>query len=165
MASACSFDVVSKVDMAEVKNAVNQAMAEIKQRYDFKGSDAEISLDQKQGAITLTADSEPQIKSVEDILESKLVKRDVPLKALVRGAVEKAAGGAVRQVIKLQQGIPVDKAREIVKFIKGLKLKVQSSIKDEQVRVSGKKRDDLQDVITMLKEKDFGVHMQFTNYR
>lgn len=165
MAKESSFDIVSRVDLAEVKNAVNQAMAEIKQRYDFKGSKAEITLDQKENAINILADSEPQTKTVIDILQSKLIKRGVPIQALEYGKVEDAAGGMARQSIKLQQGIPTEKAREIVKIIKGMKIKAQASIQDDQVRVSGKNKDDLQSVIAELKDRDLGIHMQFTNYR
>jgi hypothetical protein len=165
MAKDSSFDIVSKVDMAEVKNAINQATAEIKQRYDFKGSKAEITLDEKEGALTILADSEPQLTSVIDILQTKLIKRNVPIKALDYGTVEAAGGGQSRQKITLQQGIPIEKAREIVKMIKQMKTKVQASIQEDQVRVSGKNRDDLQAVIAMLKEHDFEIHMSFSNYR
>ena len=165
MAKDCSFDIVSKVDMNEVTNAVNQAMAEIKQRYDFKGSKAEIKLDAKAGSISILADSEPQLKTVIDILQTKLIKRKVAIKALQYGAVDKAGQGMVRQTITLQQGIPTEKAKEIVKVIKGLKLKAQAAIQEDQVRVSGKKRDDLQAVIEAIKDQDFDIDMQFTNYR
>ena len=165
MAKDSSFDIVSKVDMAEVVNAVNQATAEIKQRYDFKNSKAEIKLDKDAGTITILGDSEPQLKTVIDIVQSKLIKRSVPIKALQYGNVESASGGMSRQVITFQQGIPTDKAKEIVKIIKQMKRKVQASIQDDQVRVSGKKKDDLQTVIEEIKEKDLGIHMQFVNYR
>jgi len=165
MAKNCSFDVVSNVDLQEVKNAVNQAMMEIRQRFDFKGSKSEISLDEKVPALNLISDDDHKIKSVVDILESKLVKRKVSLKALSYGKVEPAGGNTVRQVIQLQQGIPQEKGKEIVKAIKGMKTKVQGQVMDDQVRVSGKNRDDLQAVIAELKEKDFGIAMSFTNYR
>ncbi|MDH5477952.1 MAG: YajQ family cyclic di-GMP-binding protein [Nitrospinota bacterium] len=165
MAKDSSFDIVSKVDMAEVQNAVNQATAEIKQRFDFKGSKAEITLDHKEGALTLLGDSEPQLKTIIDILQSKFIKRGVPIKALIYGDPEPASGGMSRQKITLQQGIPTEKAREIVKLIKQMKNKTQAAIQDDQVRVSGKNRDDLQAVIAMLKEKDFDIDMQFVNYR
>jgi len=165
MAKNCSFDVVSNVDLQEVKNAVNQAMMEIRQRFDFKGSKSEISLDEKIPALNLISDDDHKIKSVVDILESKLVKRKVSLKALSYGKVEPAGGNTVRQAIQLQQGIPQEKGKEIVKAIKGMKTKVQGQVMDDQVRVSGKNRDDLQAVIAELKEKDFGIAMSFTNYR
>jgi len=165
MAKDSSFDIVSKVDMAEVQNAINQATAEIKQRFDFKGSKAEISLDQKEGSITLLGDSQPQLHTIIDILQSKFIKRGVPIKALVYGDPEAAGGGMSRQKITLQQGIPIEKAREIVKMVKQLKNKTQASIQEDQVRISGKNKDDLQTVIAMLKENDLGINMQFVNYR
>jgi len=165
MAKNCSFDIVSNVDLQEVKNAVNQAMMEIRQRFDFKGSKSEISLDEKVPALNLISDDEHKIKTVVDVLESKLIKRKVSLKALSYGPVEPATGGTVRQTIQLQQGIPQEKGKEIVKVIKGMKTKVQGQVMDDQVRVSGKNRDDLQAVIAELKEKDFGIAMSFTNYR
>ncbi|MBI5816753.1 MAG: YajQ family cyclic di-GMP-binding protein [Nitrospinae bacterium] len=165
MAKDCSFDVVCKVEMMEVVNAVNQVVAEIKQRYDFKGSKAEVTLDQKESSITILADSEPQVGTVNDIVQSKLVKRGISLKALEYGEIERASGDMARQVIKLQQGIPIEKAKEIVKIIKGMKIKVNASIQDDQVRVAGKNRDDLQEVIAALKKTDLGIDMQFTNYR
>jgi len=165
MAKEATFDIVSNVDMAEVRNAVNQAVAEIRQRYDFKGSKAEINLDAKKSTITLLGDSEPQLKTIIDILQSKLIRRNVPIKAMRYGNPEHGAGGMARQVITLQQGIPTEKAKDIVKLIKGMKLKVQASIQENQVRVTGKKRDDLQAVISMLKDKEFDFDMQFVNYR
>ncbi|MDH5508856.1 MAG: YajQ family cyclic di-GMP-binding protein [Nitrospinota bacterium] len=165
MAKDSSFDIVSKVEMAEVQNAVNQATAEIKQRFDFKGSKAEIDLDQKEGSLTLMGDSEPQLKTIIDILQSKFIKRNVPIKALIYGDPEAAGGGMSRQKITLQQGIPIEKAREIVKLVKQMKNKTQASIQDDQVRVSGKNKDDLQAVMAMIKEQDFDIDMQFTNYR
>jgi hypothetical protein len=163
MAKDNSFDIVSHVDLAEVTNAINQAMKEIGQRFDFKGSQSRIELEGHE--IVLVADDEYKLKSVIDILQSKLVKRNVSLKALTYGKVEPAAGGTVRQRITLQQGIPVEKAREIVKFIKETKAKVQASINGNMVRVSGKDRDVLQEVIAKLRAHDFGIDMQFTNYR
>jgi hypothetical protein len=165
MARDSSFDIVSKVEMPEAVNAINQATAEIKQRYDFKGSKAEIKLDKDAGTITILGDSEPQLKTVIDIIQSKLIKRGVPIKALIYGNVESAAGGMSRQVITFQQGIPIEKAKEIVKIIKQMKVKVQASIQDDQVRCSGKKKDDLQMVMDELKGKDLGINMQFENYR
>ena len=158
-----SFDVVSSVDMQEMKNAIGQAMKEITTRFDLKGTGSNIELQGEQ--VILTSNEEGKIKAVRDVLEGRLVKRNVPLKALTFGAIEKALGGTARQVITLQKGIPSEKAREIVKIIKGSKLKVQASIQGEQVRVSGKNRDDLQSVIRMLKDTDLGIDMQFTNYR
>lgn len=160
-----SMDIVSEIDLSEVKNAVNQSMQEIHQRFDFKNSKSEITLEEKENTITIISDDEYKLKSVIDILQGKLIKRKIPVKGLSYGAVEPATGGTVRQVISIQQGIPQDKGKEIVKFIKGLGLKVQAQIMDDQLRVSGKKKDDLQTVMGELKEKDFGIAMSFTNYR
>jgi uncharacterized protein YajQ (UPF0234 family) len=165
MASEHTFDIVSKVNLQEVLNAVQHSMKEIRQRFDFKGSKSSIELDQGNNEITLISDDEYKLKSVIDVLESKLVKRKVSLKALNYGKIEDAASGTVRQVIKLQQGIPIEKSREIVKMIKNAKMKVQSEIQGDQVRVKGKKIDDLQAVISMIKEKDMGIHMEFVNFR
>ena len=165
MAKNCSFDIVSNVDLQEVKNAINQAVMEIRQRFDFKGSKSEINLDEKVPAINLVSDDEHKMKSVVDILEGKLIKRKVSLKALSHGQVEAAGGNTVRQAIQLQQGIPQEKGKEIVKAIKGMKIKVQGQVMDDQVRVTGKSRDDLQEVIAELNTKDFGIAMSFTNYR
>lgn len=165
MAEEHSFDIVCEVDLQEVSNAVNQAMKEIGQRFDFKGSKSSIELDKATRTLKLISDDEHKLKSVIDILQSKLVKRGIPLKALIYGKVEPAAGSTVRQVISLQQGIPQEKAKEIVKIIKDMKLKVTAEIQKDQVRVKGKKIDDLQEIILRLKEKDFGIHIQFTNYR
>ena len=151
--------------MAEVKNAVNQATKEITQRYDFKGTNSTIEIDEKEHTLVLATASEFTLRSLNDVLQQKLVKRSVSLKALSYGKVEPAAKDSVRQTVSLQQGIPIEKAREIVKFIKDTKLKVQASINGDFVRVSGKDRDTLQQVIAALKEKDFGIDMQFTNYR
>ena len=160
-----SFDIVSKVDLQEVSNAVHQAMKEIGQRFDFRGSKSDIELDMEKNEVVLKSDDEYRLKSVVDILQGKLVKRKISLKSLTYGKIESALAGTVRQVITLQQGIPVDKAKEIVKIIKGEKLKVQSEIQKDQVRVRAKKIDDLQAVISLLKEKDLGIHMEFINYR
>jgi uncharacterized protein YajQ (UPF0234 family) len=165
MAQQNTFDVVSKVDMAEVKNAVNQATKEITQRYDFKGTNSEIQLDEKEHKLVLATASEFTLKSLNDVLQQKLIRRSVSLKALSYGKVEPAAKDSVRQTVTLQQGIPMEKAREIVKFIKDTKLRVQASINGDFVRVAGKDRDTLQQVIAALKEKDFGIDTQFTNYR
>lgn len=163
--SNSSFDIVSEIDLMEMKNAISQAMMEIRQRFDFKNSKSEITLDEKENQLVLVSDDESKMKSVVDILQSKMVKRHIPLKALGYGKIEPALSNTVRQNIKLQKGIPQDKGKEIVKFIKSLGLKVQGQIMDDQVRVSGKSRDDLQTVIQKLKEKDFGVAMNFANYR
>ena len=161
-----SFDITSATDLAEVQNACNQTMLEIRQRFDFKGSKSQVELDQKKGQVTIDADDGHKLNSVIDILQSKLIKRKVSIKALDYGKVEPASGDAVRQTITIQQGIPQEKGKEIMKFIKGLGIKkVQAQIADDQVRVSGKDKDDLQTVITSLKEKDFGIDMSFTNYR
>jgi uncharacterized protein YajQ (UPF0234 family) len=165
MAEEHSFDIVCEVDMQEVSNAVNQAMKEIGQRFDFKGSKSNIELDKGKGTITLLSDDEQKLKSVIDILQSKLVKRGISLKALSYGKIEPAAGNTVRQIITLQQGIPQDKAKEMVKLIKDTKMKVNAEIQKDQVRVRAKKIDDLQAVIAKLKEKDFGIALQFANYR
>ena len=151
--------------MAEVKNAVNQAMKEITQRFDFKGTNSEIELNEKEHKLVLATASEFTLKSLTDVLEQKFVRRNVSLKALSYGKIEPAAKDSVRQTITLQQGIPMEKAKEIVKFIKDSKLKVQAQINGDFVRVSGKDRDALQQVIALLKQKDFGIDMQYTNYR
>ena len=164
MATDNSFDVVSKIDLQEVSNAIQQALKEIHTRFDLKDSKSEIAMDGKD-AITMASADEYKLKSVNDVFQQKLVKRHVPLKGLSYGAVEPAAGSTVRQKITLQQGIPIEKAREIVKAVKDSKLKVQVSIQGDTVRVSGKDRDTLQQVIALLKNKDFGIDMQFTNYR
>lgn len=163
MAKDCSFDIASKVDLQEVDNAVHQTTREISQRFDFKGSKAEVT--REGNSLKLSAEDEFKLKQILDILETKLVKRQVPLKALTRGQVQSALGGTVRQEITLQEGIPTEKAREIVKLIKGTKHKVQAQIQENQVRVSGRDRDELQAVITFLREQDLGIHMDFTNYR
>jgi uncharacterized protein YajQ (UPF0234 family) len=158
-----SFDVVSVVDMQEVDNAVNQAIKEIGQRYDFKGSKTEVTLEKD--AIKVVTDDDFRLKAVVDVLQSKFVKRGVSLKALQYGKVEPASGGLVRQMIAIQQGISKEKGREIIALVKGSKLKVQSQIQEEQVRVTGKNIDDLQEVIRLLKAKELGVDLQFVNMR
>ena len=160
-----TFDVVSKVEMPEVVNAIQQATKEIQTRYDLKDSKSRIDLNEKDHKIALASVDEFKLKAVIDILEQKLVKRKVPLKALTYGDVTPAAGSTVRQDISLQQGIPIEKAREIVKVVKDSKKKVQASIQGDLVRISGKDRDTLQEVIHLLREHDFGIDMQFTNYR
>jgi uncharacterized protein YajQ (UPF0234 family) len=165
MADEHTFDIACELDMQEVLNAVTQAEKEIGQRFDFKGSKSSIELDKGKALITLVSDDEFKLKSVIDILQSKLVKRGVSLKALTYGKIEQAAGSTVRQVITLQQGIPQEKSKEIVKIIKDTKLKVSAEIQKDQVRVRGKKIDDLQTLMALIKEKDLGIHLQFTNYR
>ena len=163
MAADNSFDIVCKVDMQEVTNGLDQARREIETRYDLKGSKNEVKLEETD--ITLMAADEMKLKAVIDILQSRLHKRGIPLKALDYGKVEEAAGGMLRQKIAIQQGIPIEKAKEIVRLIKDSKVRVQASIQEDQVRVSGKNRDDLQKIIALVKEKDLGVALQFTNYR
>jgi len=163
MAASNSFDVVSEVNMMEVSNAVQQAMKEIRQRFDFKGSVSDIRFEEE--TLTLDSDDESRLKAVIDVLTTKLVRRGVSLKALQYGKIEPATKGSVRQVVTIQKGIPVEKAKEIVKFIKGSGIRVQAQIQENQVRVNGKNRDDLQAVIGSLKAQDFGLDLQFTNYR
>jgi cyclic-di-GMP-binding protein len=158
-----TFDIVSKIDTQEVSNAIQQALKEIHQRFDLKDSKSDIAMD-KEG-ITLTSADEYKLKAVTDVLQGKLVKRNVPLKGLSYGTIEPAAGSTVRQKVTMQQGIPIEKARDIVKYIKDSKKKVQASIQGDLVRVSGKDRDTLQEIIALLRQKDFGIDMQFTNYR
>ena len=160
-----SFDVVSKVDLQEVSNAVQQASKEIATRFDFRGSASKIELTEKELQLVLSSDDEHKLKSVVDILETKLVRRGVAVKSLDYGRVEPAAGGTVRQVAKIQQGIPSEKAKEIVKAIKDRKLKVQASIQADQVRVAGRSKDELQSAMAVIKDGDFGLPLQFTNYR
>ena len=158
-----SFDIVSSVDLQEVKNAIAQATKEIQTRFDLKGSGSSVEL---QGEEILIASSDDfKLKAVKDVLEGRLVKRNVPLKALSFGTVDQALGGTVRQRVTLQKGIPIEKAREIVKIIKGTKLKVQAAIQGDQLRVSGKSKDDLQSVMQVLRGTDLGIDMQFTNRR
>lgn len=164
MAAENSFDIVSKVDLQEVSNAIQNALKEIHTRFDLKDSKSDIQLEGKEALVLSSAD-EYKLKAVTDILQSKLIKRGVPIKALSYGTVEPAAGSSVRQKITMQQGIPIEKAREIVKLIKDSKKKVQASIQGDTVRVSGKDRDALQEIIALLRGHDFGIDMQFTNYR
>jgi cyclic-di-GMP-binding protein len=163
MAKDESFDVVSQIDMQEVDNAVNQANAEIRQRFDFKNSSAAITVEDDH--LKVVADNDFMLNSVIDLLQTKLIRRKVPIKNLEYGKIEPAAGSTVRQLVKLKQGIETETAKQIVKDIKGLKIKVQAQIMDVQVRVSGKNRDDLQKVIAYLKEKDYNLQLQFINYR
>jgi uncharacterized protein YajQ (UPF0234 family) len=163
MAQQNSFDIVSQVDRAEVTNAIQQTIKEVRQRFDFKGSTATVVLEKDE--LVLSAEDETKLRNMNEILQQKLVRRGVPLKALSYGVVEPAAGGTVRQRAQIQQGIPQEKAKEVVKFIKDSKAKVQASIQGDVVRVSGKDRDTLQDIIAKLKARDFGIDMQFSNYR
>jgi uncharacterized protein YajQ (UPF0234 family) len=166
MASTYSFDVTSNIDMPEVDNAVNQARKEIAQRFDFKGSNAAIDLDAKANTLTLTAEDNFKLESVWDVLQTRLIKRAVPVKNMKREEIQPAAGSTVKQVITLQQGIPSDAAREIVKHLKDLKLKkVQAQIQADQVRVTSASKDELQGAMQALRAKDFGVSLQFGNYR
>lgn len=160
-----TFDVVSRIELPEVQNAIQQTMKEVITRFDLKDSKSTVELNEKEHKIQLASKDEFKLKAVVDILESKLVRRQVPLKGLTYGPVTPAAGSSVRQEISLQQGIPIEKARAIVKKIKDSKLKVQASIQGDFVRVSGRDRDTLQSVIRLLRETDFGIDMQFTNYR
>ncbi len=163
MAAENSFDVVCKIDMQEVTNGLDQARREIDNRYDLKGTKNEILLEKTD--IKLSSADDMKLKAVVDIVQSKLHKRGVPLKALTYGKVETGAGGILRQTIGLQQGIPIEKAREIVRLVKDSKIKVQAAIQEDQIRVSGKSLDDLQRVMGLLRDKDFGIALQFTNRR
>lgn len=163
MANDNSFDIASKVDLSEVRNAVHQTTKELSQRFDFKGSKSEVQLEEQE--LSLVSDDDYKLQSLTQILEQKLVKRDVPLKALTYGKIEPALGGTVRQKVSIQQGIPTEKAKEIVRFIKQQKLKVKSTIQSDSVRVSSRDRDTLQEVIGLLKEQDFGIDVRFINYR
>ncbi len=163
MAQEFSFDVVSKTDMQEVSNAIQQAQKELAQRFDFKGSKSSIELSEEE--TVLGSDDEGKLRSVKDIVETKLVKRKVSLKALDFGKVEPAAGGTVRQHIKIVQGIESEKAKSIVRAIKDAKLKVQASIQSDQVRVTGRSKDDLQKAMALVRQMDLGIPLQFTNYR
>lgn len=166
MAQTYSFDVTSTIEMPEVDNGVNQARKEIAQRFDFKGSSAAIEFDQKAGTLTLTAEDNFRLESVWDVLQTRLIKRGVPVKNLKRGEIIPAAGSSVKQVVTLQQGIPIDTARDIVKHLKDLKLKkVQAAIQGDQVRVSSPSKDDLQGAMAALRATDFGIALQFGNYR
>jgi len=159
-----SFDIVVKMDMMEVENAINQAQKELAQRYDFKGSKSKIEWDKKK-EVTLIGDDDFKLKAVLDILQSKLIKRNISIKNLTFGKLEPAFEGTVRQKITLASGIPVEKAKDLNKVIKDSKIKVQSNFQDEQVRVTGKKRDDLQEAIALVKQTDLGMDFQFTNFR
>jgi len=165
MAADNSFDVVSKVDLQEVRNAMDQAIKEIRTRFDLKDSHSDIKLMEGDKEIELASADQYKLKAVTEILQAKFVKRGISLKALDYGKVEQASGSSVRQKITLQQGIPGEKAKEIVKLIKETKKKVQASIQGDTVRITGKDRDTLQETIALLKGHDFGIDMQFTNYR
>jgi cyclic-di-GMP-binding protein len=166
MASQVSFDITSGVDLQEVDNAVNQARKEVAQRYDFKGSRAAVDLDRQENTITLTADDEFKLNALWEILQARMVRRGVPTKNLTPGTIDRAANDTVRRVISLQQGIPTEAAKAIVQFLKDRKMKkVQAAIQAEQVRVSSASKDDLQEAIRVLREHDFGVALQFGNYR
>ena len=166
MATAASFDITSTVDLQEVDNAVNQARKEVAQRYDFKGSRASIDLNREENTLTLTADDDFKMNALWEILQGRMVRRGVPTKNLTPGDLERAANDTVRRVVTLQQGIPTEAAKEIVKFLKEHKLKrVQAAIQADQVRVSSVSKDDLQEAMRLLREHDFGVALQFGNYR
>jgi uncharacterized protein YajQ (UPF0234 family) len=166
MATQCSFDITSNVDLQEVDNALNQARKEVAQRYDFKGAKASIDFDTKESKLVLIADDEFKLNALWEIVQTRLVRRNVPTKNLTRGAVIPSANTTVRQEITLQQGIPTEAAKEVVKFLKETKLrKVQASIQGDQLRVTSPSRDELQEVMRLLREKDFGVALQFGNYR
>ena len=158
-----SFDIVSKVDLQEVKNAIAQATKELQTRFDLKGTGSAVDLAGED--LVMTSSDEFKLKAVREVLEQRLVKRSVPLKAITWGEIDKALGGTVRQKASMQKGIPTEKAREIVKIIKGSKAKVQAAIQGDQLRVTGKNKDDLQSVMRLLRESDLGIDMQFTNYR
>lgn len=165
MAQAFSFDVTSKVKMEEVHNAVNQTLKEMSQRFDFKGSKSEVNLNQKESTITIIADDEMKLKNIIEILKLRLAKRDISPKALEFGKVTASFEGTVTQVVKVQSGLSSDQCKEVVKLIKEQKLKVQASIQESQVRVSGAKKDDLQAVMQTLRDKDLPYHIEFANYR
>lgn len=165
MADQNSFDIVSKVDMQEVKNAIEQATKEIRQRFDFKGSKTELTLKEKERELVVLSDDDYKLNAVIEILKAKLVKRGVSLKALTYGKVEEALGGTVRQVVTIQSGIPDEKAKAIAKEIRDGKFKAQAQIQGDQLRVQSKSRDELQAVVAFLKSKDFGLDLQFVNYR
>ena len=166
MPDVSSFDVTSTVDLQEVDNAVNQARKEIGQRYDFKGSNASIEFNKAESTLTLAAEDQMKLTALWDVLQTRMVRRNVPVKNLKLGDIETASGASVRRVITLQQGIPSDAAREIVKFLKDQKLKkVQANIQGDQLRISSSSKDELQDVIRILRGHDFGIALQFGNYR
>ena len=164
MANECTFDVVSKVDLDEVKNAVAQATKEIGQRFDFKGSISKIEL-KDEAVLTLTSDDEVRLKAVIEVLQSKLVKRGVSIRSMEFGKIEPASKGSARQEVKILQGIPTDKAKGLVKALKDSKMKVQAAIQGDQLRISGKSKDDLQEAMALLKKHDQGLDLQFTNFR
>jgi uncharacterized protein YajQ (UPF0234 family) len=166
VAASSSFDVTSPIDFQEVDNGLNQARKEVGQRYDFKGAKADITLDANEKTLTLVADDEFKMNQLWEIVQTRLVRRGVPIKNFKSGESEAAAGGAVKRIYKIQEGIPIETAREIVKFIKERKLKkVQAAIQGDQVRVTSPSKDDLQDAIRALREQDFGVALHFGNYR
>ena len=166
MAEQNSFDITSNVDLQEVDNALNQARKEVAQRYDFKGSKASIDFDVKESKLVLAADDEFKLNALWEILSTRLVRRNVPVKNMTRGPAIPAANTTVRQEITLQQGIPTEKAKDIIKFLKDAKLrKVQASIQGDQLRVTSPSRDELQEVMRLLRDQDFGVALQFGNYR
>jgi hypothetical protein len=166
VAAASSFDVTSPVDFQEVDNGLNQARKEVGQRYDFKGAKAEITLNTTEKTLTLVADDEFKMNQLWEIVQTRLVRRGVPIKNFKSGDSEAAAGGTVRRVYAIQEGIPIEAAREIVRFIKDRKLKkVQASIQGDQVRVTSPSKDELQEAIRVLREKDFGIALHFGNYR
>ena len=166
MAAASSFDITSPIDFQEVDNALNQARKEVVQRYDFKDAKAEITLNAAEKTLTLLADDDFKMSALWEIVQTRLVRRSVPTKNFKVGDTEPAAGGAVRKVITIQQGIPIEAAREIVKYIKDKKLKkVQATIQGDQVRVTSPSKDELQDAIRALRDHDFGVSLSFGNYR
>jgi uncharacterized protein YajQ (UPF0234 family) len=166
MATQCSFDITSNVDLQEVDNALNQARKEVAQRYDFKGAKASIDFDAKESKLVLAAEDEFKVNALWEIVSTRLVRRNVPVKNLNRGAAVPAANSTIRQEITLQQGIPSDTAKDIVKYLKDAKLKkVQASIQGDQLRITSGSKDDLQDVMRLLREQDFGIALQFGNYR
>jgi cyclic-di-GMP-binding protein len=166
MATAASFDVTSTVDLQEVDNALNQTRKEVAQRYDLKGARTEIAFNPAEKTLVLTAEDRMQVEALWDIVQTRLVRRGVPVKNFRPGEIQPAAGGAMRRTIELQQGISTDAAREIVKFLKDQKLKkVQAAIQSDQVRVSAPSKDDLQEAIRLLRSRDFGIELQFGNYR
>ncbi len=160
-----SFDIVSRVDMQELDNAVNQVKKEISTRFDFRGSKTQIDLDRKEGKINVLTEDEMKLRAIKDMLISKVVKRSIEAEALDFGASEKAGGDMVRQTVTITNGIDIETARKVVKLVKEKKLKVQAAIQGDEVRITGKQRDDLQQVISLLKETDLGVPLQYVNYR
>jgi len=166
MATPCSFDITSNVDLQEVDNAINQARKEVTQRYDFKGSKASIDFDEKESTLTLVSDDAFKLNALWEIVQTRLIRRNVPVQNMKRGDIIPAGGSTVKQDISLQQGIPSDAARDIVKFLKEAKMKkVQAAIQGDQLRITSASRDELQEVMRVLREQDFGVALQFGNYR